>query len=159
MSSGRPTDKPQIEKLTKAHNVDRFDSGTAALNDYLKRFALVNQSAGGAQTYVAALGKEVVGYYSLSTGSVQFEEAPERTRKGLARHPVPVVLLARLARAGKEEDWVPRCCLTRFAVSPRLLTSSASAPFWRMPRTRLPETSMNISTSTPHRSSLCICFC
>lgn len=97
MSSGRPTDKPQIEKLTKAHNVDRFDSGTAALNDYLKRFALVNQSAGGAQTYVAALGKEVVGYYSLSTGSVQFEEAPERTRKGLARHPVPVVLLARLA--------------------------------------------------------------
>ena len=35
----------------------------------------------------------VVGFYSLAVGSV----APEAVPKGLARHPVPVMILARLA--------------------------------------------------------------
>jgi GNAT superfamily N-acetyltransferase len=39
----------------------------------------------------------VVGYYALAAGSVEPEQAPERIKKGLARHPVPVILLARLA--------------------------------------------------------------
>ena len=39
----------------------------------------------------------VDGYYSLAVGHVLREEAPERLTKGLARHPVPVMLLARLA--------------------------------------------------------------
>jgi GNAT superfamily N-acetyltransferase len=38
----------------------------------------------------------VVGYYSISAGSVSVEEAPARISKGLARHPIPVILLARL---------------------------------------------------------------
>jgi GNAT superfamily N-acetyltransferase len=38
-----------------------------------------------------------VGYYSLTVGHVAREEAPERLTKGLARHPVPIILLARLA--------------------------------------------------------------
>jgi GNAT superfamily N-acetyltransferase len=89
--------KPEIVKLTKSHTADAFNCGAAPLNVYLQRHALSNQSAGGAQTYVAALGSQVVGYYSLSTASVEYAEAPERTRKGLARHPIPVILLARLA--------------------------------------------------------------
>jgi predicted N-acetyltransferase YhbS len=44
-------------------------------------------------------GTEVAGYYTLVVGSVEYEGAPERLRKGLARHPVPVMLLARLAIA------------------------------------------------------------
>ncbi len=39
----------------------------------------------------------VLGYYSLAAGSVTHDEAPERVRKGQARHPIPVILLARLA--------------------------------------------------------------
>ena len=39
----------------------------------------------------------MVGYYSISAGSVFVEEAPTRISKGLARHPIPVILLARLA--------------------------------------------------------------
>ena len=97
MSTGSTRDRPHIEKLDKHHVVESFDCGSGPLNDFLRRFALLNQRAGGAQTYVAALGETVVGYYSLSTGSVIYDEAPERTRKGLARHPVPVILLARLA--------------------------------------------------------------
>jgi GNAT superfamily N-acetyltransferase len=36
-------------------------------------------------------------YYTLAVGQVTREEAPERLTKGLARHPVPIMLLARLA--------------------------------------------------------------
>ncbi len=39
----------------------------------------------------------VVGYDSLAVGQVEYADAPERLQKGLARHPVPVLLLARLA--------------------------------------------------------------
>lgn len=39
----------------------------------------------------------VVGYYSLAVGSVDPQAAPSRVMKGLARHPVPVMILARLA--------------------------------------------------------------
>jgi GNAT superfamily N-acetyltransferase len=39
----------------------------------------------------------VIGYHTLAVGQVTREEAPERLTKGLARHPVPIMLLARLA--------------------------------------------------------------
>ena len=39
----------------------------------------------------------MVGYYSLAAGAVQPADAPTRVGKGLARHPIPVMLLARLA--------------------------------------------------------------
>jgi predicted N-acetyltransferase YhbS len=38
-----------------------------------------------------------VGYYSLAVGNVLYDDAAERLAKGLLRHPVPVMLLARLA--------------------------------------------------------------
>jgi hypothetical protein len=50
---------------------------------------LVNQSAGGAQTYAAILNGEVVGYYSPRTASVEYDEAPRADEKGMARHPIP----------------------------------------------------------------------
>ena len=39
----------------------------------------------------------VVGFYSLAVGSVDPDAAPSRVMKGLACHPVPVMILARLA--------------------------------------------------------------
>ena len=41
----------------------------------------------------------MVGYYTLVLGQVEYDDAPERLTKGLTRHPVPVMLLARLAVA------------------------------------------------------------
>lgn len=85
-----------IGKLERAQLVDSFDCGHEDLNRYLRRFALNNQSAGSAQTYVAVTDNRVIGYYSLAVGAVT-HEAPTRVAKGLARHPAPVMLLARLA--------------------------------------------------------------
>lgn len=78
-------------------NVDAFDCGQTALNQFLQRYALINQKANSAQTYVCCCQGQVVGYYSLAVGSVDPESAPQRVTKGLARHPVPVMILARLA--------------------------------------------------------------
>lgn len=86
-----------IQKLDRSHISENFDCGYDDLNRFISRFALNNQSAGSAQTYVALADKKVVGYYSLAVGAVAHSQAPTRMVKGLARHPVPVMLLARLA--------------------------------------------------------------
>lgn len=86
-----------VGKLGAADAVDAFDCGHPVLNQFLQRHALVNQKANSAQTYVCCVNGEVVGFYSLAAGSVDPESAPSRVMKGVARHPVPVMILARLA--------------------------------------------------------------
>jgi hypothetical protein len=83
--------------LTKDHDRNSFDCRVPALNDYLKKYALQNQKKHAARTYVATRGNRIVGYYSLAYGSVSLEEAPPSVESGLFRHPIPVILLARLA--------------------------------------------------------------
>jgi GNAT superfamily N-acetyltransferase len=90
---------PRIEKLQRSHNIEPFDCGQEALNRFLVRYALQNQQANASQTYVALVEDEIVGYYSLVYGQVDYNDAPERLTKGLARYPVPIMLLARLAVA------------------------------------------------------------
>lgn len=86
-----------VEKLRPDHPIEGFDCGREELNRYLLRYAWANQQAGAAQTYLGLVGDSVIGYHTLAVGQVSREEAPERLTKGLAKHPVPVMLLARLA--------------------------------------------------------------
>ena len=87
-----------VEKLSANHDIDRFDCGKEPLNRFLQRHALTNQAASAARTYVVCSeSPRVVGYYSLTVGAVEHGSAPGRVTRGLARHPVPVMLLARLA--------------------------------------------------------------
>jgi GNAT superfamily N-acetyltransferase len=86
-----------VKKLSASDAVDAFDCGHPALNQFLQHYALLNQKANGAQTYVCCNNGEVIGFYSLAVGSVEPESAPPRVSKGLARHAVPVMILARLA--------------------------------------------------------------
>ncbi|HVY95201.1 MAG TPA: GNAT family N-acetyltransferase [Bryobacteraceae bacterium] len=87
----------RIVKLQPDHPIEKFDCGREELNRYLIRFAWANQQAGAAQTYVGMEGDSIAGYYTLAVGQVLREDAPERLTKSLARHPVPIMLLARLA--------------------------------------------------------------
>ena len=89
--------------LIKDHDRSAFDCGVPALNDYLKKYALQNQTKHAARTYVATRGNRIVGYYSLAYGSVSLEEAPQNVKSGLPRHPIPVILLARLAVDSTEQ--------------------------------------------------------
>ena len=96
MTPGHKDPSP-VEKLDATHDVEAFACGKEPLDRFLKRFALANQKADGARTYVACRGSTVLAYYSLAAGAVERADAPGRVGKGLARHPVPVMLLARLA--------------------------------------------------------------
>jgi predicted N-acetyltransferase YhbS len=99
-------EKPPLDNpvpLEARHNLSAFDCGVPALNNYLKKFALQSQRSQSARTYVATRGECVVGYYTLAAASARREETPARVAKGLAAHPVPVLLLARLAVDASEK--------------------------------------------------------
>ena len=93
----------RIEKLSRSHPVERFDCGREVLNRFLYKYALQSQQSNASQTYVALDGTDVVGYYTLVFGRVDYDAAPARLIKGLARRPVPIMLLARLAVAGARQ--------------------------------------------------------
>lgn len=84
------------ERLSPEHPVATFQSGVAALDDWLKRRALHNEREGASRTYVVCAEDRVIGYYSLATGSVVGTEAPGRVRRNMPE-PIPVMILGRLA--------------------------------------------------------------
>lgn len=83
--------------LNRRHIIADFDCTSEPLNRYLKAYALTNNQNGSARTYITTAGNKVVGYYTLTPGAVLKETAPQRVGKGLAAHPVPVIIIARLA--------------------------------------------------------------
>jgi GNAT superfamily N-acetyltransferase len=88
-----------IEPLAHKHERTGFDCGEPALNEFLARYARQNDERGLGRTYVAVPegALRVIGYYTLSAGSVQFTDVPEALRRCLPRYPIPVVHLGRLA--------------------------------------------------------------
>jgi GNAT superfamily N-acetyltransferase len=87
----------KVEKLRRDHVLEGFDCGKEPLNRFLIRNALQNQQANASQTYVLITTDRIIGYHTLVVGEVAFAVAPVRLTKGLARHSVPIMLLARLA--------------------------------------------------------------
>lgn len=88
------------EPIQKHHNRETFDCGDPHLNDFLKRHARQSHEKGGAKTYLAIADgdeKTVLGFYSLSPASLEYERTPKVVKRGLARYDVPVFRLGRLA--------------------------------------------------------------
>ncbi len=88
---------PRPRKLLATDEVDAFNCGQTELNNWLTEYALLSQRSGMSTVFVSAPGGRVVGYYAIATSGVATATAPERVTNGVPRHPVPVILLARLA--------------------------------------------------------------
>jgi GNAT superfamily N-acetyltransferase len=87
-----------IERLSKSHDFGGFDCGIESLNIWLKRFAWANSQNDSARVYVAHRRDSIIaGYHALVAGEISREEAPERIGRGLAAHPVGIIVLGRLA--------------------------------------------------------------
>lgn len=86
------------EPLTSGHNVAEFCCSDTGLNEWLKKKALKNHSTGISRVYVicAENTNQVIGYYCLSTGSIQRNTAPGAYRRN-APDSLPVIVLGRLA--------------------------------------------------------------
>lgn len=87
----------RLERLGAAHDLSAFRSGNDALDAWLRDHALASQRMDSARTFVLIQQGHVVGYFSLTMGSVLRSDAPRRLVRGLPAYPVGVALLARLA--------------------------------------------------------------
>jgi len=88
-----------VEHLDGSHDRSAFVSGESSLDDFLKKLVSQYERRRLGRTYVLVRpgAKRVFGYYTLASGSLAFGTMPVASRKKLSRHPVPVILLARLA--------------------------------------------------------------
>jgi ribosomal protein S18 acetylase RimI-like enzyme len=89
-----------IASLNTGHLRKAFDCGELSLNAYLQRYARQNIKHRINRVFVATpigLEKTMVGYYTLSAGSISVDDLPPEQKRRLPQYPVPVALLGRLA--------------------------------------------------------------
>lgn len=99
--SARP--RLRLERLGPDHVVTEFDCGNEELNHWLRQHGLAAQRMDSARTFVLTRGTKVLGYFSLTMGSVRRADAPAKLVRGLPAYPVGMVLLARLAVDEQEQ--------------------------------------------------------
>jgi len=93
-------DEYAIVLLDRKHDRRSFSCGNVALDRYLHEQASQDVRKRVATVFVLsdAHGDAVIGYYTLTSGSVDLGEWPEALKKKLPLYPVvPVMLLGRLA--------------------------------------------------------------
>ncbi len=87
-----------ITKLTEKQRRS-FSCGVVALDDYFKQFSKGNHVKNIGKTFVLLEDdhKTVIGYYTISMGSVDFLSLPPELRTRLPKYPIPIARIARLA--------------------------------------------------------------
>jgi len=88
-----------VELPGKDHQRADFSCGHGALDDFLKKLAgqYARRRLGTAHVAVVRGQPHVLGYCTLAPSHFEFASAPAELLQGLPRHPVPSLLLARLA--------------------------------------------------------------
>jgi len=86
------------ERLSREHELDNFDCGELALDEWLKRHVRAADASESARVFVVTEdGATVVAYYALAAAQVEPRSATARAAKGQPSRPIPAILLARLA--------------------------------------------------------------
>ena len=89
-----------IAPLNPTHDRTGFQCGVEALDRYLKKQAKQDIKRRIGRVFVSTKPdnpKVVIGYYTLSTLSIELNQLPEKIARKLPKHPVPVALIGRLA--------------------------------------------------------------
>ena len=87
----------RLERLNSGHDFSGFSCGVDELDRWLGRYAVAAQQMDSARTFVVVRDNRVVGYVSLTMGSVERADAPQQLVRSLPGYPVGMVLIARLA--------------------------------------------------------------
>lgn len=82
--------------LTTDHIINDFDCKHEILNQWLFKKALKNQQSGASKTFVCCEESNVIGFYSLATGSIEHQLLSANIRRNMPS-PIPVIVLTRLA--------------------------------------------------------------
>lgn len=101
----RPAYRPPALLLPE-HDFAAFECRSAEQTEWLRRHARQSTSAGTTRVLVVTPldSNAVVAYYAWCMASVSLRDAPIRVRKGAARYPQPMALLARLGVDARHED-------------------------------------------------------
>ena len=89
-----------IEPLNRTHDRTGFQCDVEALDRYLKKQSKQDVKRRISRVFVAAKPdnpKAVIGYYTLSTLSIELNQIPEKLARKLPKHPVPAALIGRRA--------------------------------------------------------------
>src|SRR5579862_9506772 len=89
-----------IRRLEQSDDTANFDCGDAPLNNYLNKYAWVNQDKSSiGVTYVAvdeAAPHAVLGYFTIAMSSVPRQAFPQKYVRCLPPYDLPLILSARL---------------------------------------------------------------
>ena len=118
-----------------SHDLEGFESGKSALDDWLKTFARANQRQDFTRVMVIHEDGKVIGYYGLAPSAIDPSAAPRRVRTGRPPDPIPCLLIGQLAVDRRRQK--PR---DRFDACRRCLPAlrSGRGDYWR-PRHRRPR--------------------
>lgn len=89
-----------IAPLDPVHDRTGFECGVEALDRYLKKQAKQDMKRRISRVFIATKPdnpKVVIGYYTLSTLSIELKQLPAALARKLPKHPVPAALIGRLA--------------------------------------------------------------
>lgn len=94
----------EVRRLREEDDRASFSSGDDDLDRFFRRYAGQNQFRSHlGTTWVAADGRRLLGYATVSSGSLEIDRLPAAARKRLPRHPLPILRLARLAVDGASQ--------------------------------------------------------
>jgi GNAT superfamily N-acetyltransferase len=84
-------------RLDTSHDLSKFDCGKPTLNDWLRNTASGSEGT-TARTYVVCIENVVIGYYCISTGSIERKAMPTKFKRqqGIPNQ-IPVAIIGRLA--------------------------------------------------------------
>lgn len=114
-----------VGSLDKAvHDRASFDCSESKLNEFLQIRAARHQAQRVSRTFVLtdeAEPRRILGYYTLSNSQIARAQLSEAEARALPRHPIPAVLLARLAVDHRQQgkhygQWLLMDALKRCAV-------------------------------------------
>jgi GNAT superfamily N-acetyltransferase len=89
-----------IEPLNTGHDLAGFRCGVDALDRYIQKQARQDVKRRIARVFVATRPddpKNIIGYYTLSSLSVELHHLPDHHARKLPKHPIPAALIGRMA--------------------------------------------------------------
>ena len=95
----------RIERLDRSHDRASFSCGKPLLDRFLHQLVGQYETRNLGRTRVACVPGDprVLGYYTLSSSLISVTAIPSTSAKKLPKHPVPAVLLGRLAVDGESQ--------------------------------------------------------
>ena len=87
-----------IKDIQQKSRLKSFDCEIDVLNEFLSKYAQKNDKLGIGKTFIALNQQDkIVGYFTLATAQVAYQEIPDDYRGKLPKYPIPALRIARLA--------------------------------------------------------------